>query len=130
MLASGRPFLAVCLGHQVLADVLGFDLTYKDIVFQGTQAPVTLTLSGRPHTERVGFYNTFVARQPAGRDRQLPPGTATGPRAVRVDAAPSTGDINAIWGSNFAGIQFHAESILSEHGYDILHDLVDYLLSA
>jgi len=118
MLESGRPFLAVCLGHQVLADVLGFDLTYKDIVFQGTQAPVTLTIGGQPHTERVGFYNTFVARRPP----------AAAPDEVRVDAAPGTGDINAIWGPHFAGIQFHAESILSEHGFQILHDLVDYLL--
>ena len=42
LLASGRPFLAVCLGHQVLCDRLGIPLAYKDIVFQGTQDEVVL----------------------------------------------------------------------------------------
>ena len=60
-----QPFLAVCLGHQVLCDRLGIPLAYKDIVFQGTQAEVGL--DGRP--ERVGFYNTFVGRVPTRRGR-------------------------------------------------------------
>ena len=60
LLASGQPFLAVCLGHQTLCQRLGLDLGYKDVVFQGTQSPVRL--DGR--TERVGFYNTFVGRVP------------------------------------------------------------------
>ena len=31
-------------------------------------------------------------------------------------------------GPHYRGIQFHAESILTEHGYDVLHDLVSALL--
>jgi phenazine biosynthesis protein phzE len=119
LIAAERSFLAVCLGHQVLADVLGFELVYKDIVFQGTQAPVTLTIDQAPVTERVGFYNTFVGRRF---------GAAAQDDSVRVDASPETGDINAIWGPRFAGIQFHAESILTEHGFAILHDIVAALL--
>src|SRR4051794_12760029 len=42
LLARKQPLLAVCLGHQVLCDRLGLPLTYKDIVFQGTQAEVML----------------------------------------------------------------------------------------
>ena len=66
LLASDRPFLAVCLGHQVLCDRLGIPLTYKDIVFQGTQDEVAV--DGR--SERVGFYNTFVGR--VGDDGRFP----------------------------------------------------------
>ena len=110
LLASDQPFLAVCLGHQVLCDRLGIPLAYKDIVFQGTQSPVDLF--GRH--ERVGFYNTFVAR--AG-DEELPDG-------VEVEADPETGDIHLVRGPHFRGIQFHAESILTQHGYDLIHDLV------
>ncbi len=52
LLAAGdQPFLAVCLGHQVLCERLGLPLAYKDIVFQGTQSEVDLF--GR--TERVGL---------------------------------------------------------------------------
>jgi phenazine biosynthesis protein phzE len=115
LLESGQPFLAVCLGHQALCHNLGIPLFYKDIVFQGTQSPVTV--DGR--TERVGFYNTFVGRAPAG--TELPAG-------VRVDADPDSGDIHHLVGPHYRGIQFHAESILSQHGYDVLHHLVSELL--
>jgi phenazine biosynthesis protein phzE len=114
LLEREQPFLAVCLGHQALCQRLGLGLDYKDIVFQGTQSPVAI--DGR--TERVGFYNTFVARA-AG---DLPPGVTT-------ETDPATGDVHLLRGPHYRGIQFHAESILTEHGYDLLHDLVRDLLA-
>ena len=114
LLASGTPFLAVCLGHQVLCDVLGIPLAYKDIVFQGTQSSVGI--EGRE--EKVGFYNTFVAR--AG--GELPDG-------VDVEADPATGDIHLVSGPTYRGVQFHAESILTENGFALLRGLLLDLLS-
>ncbi len=111
LLASGQPFLAVCLGHQTLCDRLGIPLAFKDIVFQGTQSRVPY----RGRTERVGFYNTFVGRV-------LDPTTL--PAGVRVERDEATGDVHLVEGPHYRGIQFHAESILTEHGYDLLHDLV------
>jgi phenazine biosynthesis protein phzE len=113
LLATGQPFLAVCLGHQTLCHALGIPLAYKDIVFQGTQSPVEI--DGR--TERVGFYNTFVGR-----------GGEAAPAGVTVDADPVSGDIHLVRGPHYRGIQFHAESILTEHGYDLLHEIVGELL--
>jgi phenazine biosynthesis protein phzE len=113
LLTTGQPFLAVCLGHQVLCGRLGIDLGYKDIVFQGTQSRVEL--DGRE--ENVGFYNTFVGRAHG----PLPEG-------VSVEADPVTGDVHMVSGAHFRGIQFHAESILTERGYDLIHDLVLELL--
>jgi phenazine biosynthesis protein phzE len=110
LLRTSKPFLAVCLGHQVLCGLLGLPLVYKDIVFQGTQTRVDVM--GRE--ESVGFYNTFVARVGDG---ELPDG-------VEVEADPATGDIHLVRGPHFRGIQFHAESILTQHGYDLIHDLV------
>lgn len=114
LLDSGRTFLAVCLGHQVLCRELGLSLVYKDIVFQGTQTRIDL--SGR--SERVGFYNTFVAR--VADEAALPVG-------VQVDRDPDTGDVHAITGPHYRGVQFHAESILTENGHAILRGLVDDL---
>ena len=114
LLAHERPFLAVCLGHQALCHRLGLGLHYKDIVFQGTQA--TLRVDGR--RERVGFYNTFVGRV----------GEAGLPAGVEVDVDPDTGDVHALRGPHFTGIQFHAESILTERGDDLLHAIVARLL--
>ena len=115
LLAAERPFLAVCLGHQALCHELGIELAYKDIVFQGTQSAVPY--DGR--TERVGFYNTFVGR--VGPGEVLPEG-------VSVDVDEPTGDVHHVRGPHFRGIQFHAESILTQRGYDVLHDLVSDLL--
>jgi phenazine biosynthesis protein phzE len=115
LLASGRPFLAVCLGHQVLCDRLGIPLAYKDIVFQGTQAEVVVD----DRSERVGFYNTFVGR--------VDDASAL-PQGVTVDADPATGDVHHVRGPHFRGIQFHAESILTQHGADLIHHLATDLL--
>ncbi|MEO5709212.1 MAG: anthranilate synthase family protein [Nocardioidaceae bacterium] len=115
LLETKQPFLAVCLGHQVLSDRLGLELGFKDIVFQGTQSRVDLG----EREENVGFYNTFVARV----DGPLPDGVA-------AHADPATGDVHLVEGPHFRGIQFHAESILTENGYDLIHDLVLDLLGS
>jgi phenazine biosynthesis protein phzE len=116
LLASGTPFLSVCLGHQVLCDRLGIPLAYKDIVFQGTQSRVSLD----DRDEVVGFYNTFVGRVSSG--TALPDG-------VSVASDPATGDIHLLRGPHFRGVQFHAESILTENGFALLRDLVLELLA-
>lgn len=114
LLAAGTPFLAVCLGHQVLCGTLGLPLAYKDIVFQGTQTRVAI--SGR--SENVGFYNTFVARA----EGELP-------TAVTVDADPDTHDIHLLRGPHYRGVQFHAESILTENGFELISELMLDVLS-
>jgi phenazine biosynthesis protein phzE len=114
LLESGKPFLAVCLGHQVLCDTLGIPLAYKDIVFQGTQSSVEI--DGRE--EMVGFYNTFVGR--AGEDGV--------PAGVKVETDPATGDIHLVAGPHYRGVQFHAESILTENGFALLRGLLLELL--
>jgi 2-amino-4-deoxychorismate synthase len=116
LLAGDQRFLAVCLGHQVLCGELGLPLHYKDIVFQGTQTRVDVL----DREENVGFYNTFVARvdDPAA----LPDG-------VSVARDPDSGDVHMVSGAHYRGIQFHAESILSENGYGVIRDLVLELLT-
>lgn len=104
LMADKKPFLAVCLGHQTLCHQLGIPLGYKDIVFQGTQSEVTIDGA----KEKVGFYNTFVGRVGGS----LPEGVE-----VQADAA---GDIHVVKGPHYRGMQFHAESILTENGHAIL----------
>ena len=114
LLESKRPFLSVCLGHQVLSHQIGLELVFKDIVFQGTQS--RLPVLGRPET--VGFYNTFVARVPS-----------TGlPQGVTVEAEAESGDIHLVAGPHYRGVQFHAESILTQNGDQIIRTLVKDLI--
>ncbi|MBA2773820.1 MAG: phenazine-specific anthranilate synthase [Nocardioidaceae bacterium] len=112
LLATRKPFLAVCLGHQVLCGALGMSLDYKDIVFQGTQTQI----SAFGRYERVGFYNTFVAR------------LSSDATAAEVEADPHSGDVHVVTGPHYRGIQFHAESILTEHGFDLIRELMTGLL--
>lgn len=114
LLERGQPFLSICLGHQTLCHELGLDLDYKDIVFQGTQSALPVL----DRTETVGFYNTFVGRVP---ESGLPEG-------VTVQTDPATGDIHLVAGPHYRGIQFHAESVLTQNGYAILRDLTAALL--
>ena len=116
VLAAQRPLLAVCLGHQVLCARLGLQLEFKDVVFQGTQQRVRVL--GRD--EDVGFYNTFVAR--VGEQTALSP-------HVRVDADPTSGDVHLLRGPHYLGVQFHTESLLTQHGHRLLAEMVSSLLA-
>lgn len=119
LLATGRPTLAVCLGHQVLAGLLGLELHRREAPYQGLQREVSLF--GR--TRRVGFYSTFTAR--AGSDRLT---SAYGPVELARDAGD--GSVHALRGQGFAGVQFHPESVLSPDGLAVLTELVTDLLPA
>ena len=112
---SGRPLLAVCLSHQILADSLGIDLAPLDAPHQGLQK--TVDVFGTPAS--IGFYNTFTARVPAGT-------TSAGDAEVSADAS---GDVYALRGPGFASVQGHLESILSRDGMVTLQRLVEQALT-
>jgi phenazine biosynthesis protein phzE len=118
LLAAGRPTLAVCLGHQVLAATLGLPLVRRDMPYQGVARDVDLFGT----TRRVGFYSSFTAT--SGTDRLTSP---YGSVEIARDAADGT--VHALRGPGFAGVQFHAESVLSRDGVTVLADLLPPLLS-
>ena len=119
LLAAGRPTLAVCLGHQVLAGLLGLPMHRRQAPYQGLQREVPLF--GR--TRRVGFYSTFTAL--ADGDRLE---TAYG--TVELARDVSDGAVHALRGRGFAGVQFHPESVLSPDGLAVLSELLADLLPA
>ncbi|MFR9778503.1 chorismate-binding protein [Micromonospora sp. MS34] len=118
LLGTGRPTLAVCLGHQLLAGLLGLPLHRRDAPYQGLPRDVRLFGAIR----RVGFYSSFTAR--ADGDRLA---TAYGPAELSRD--PADGAVHALRGSGFAGVQFHPESVLSRDGMAVLADLLGHLLA-
>jgi phenazine biosynthesis protein phzE len=109
------PFLSVCLGHQVLSGILGLDLVRRAVPNQGVQHEINYF--GRP--ERVGFYNTFAARCDTDRFE-----SAAIEGVVEVSRDPATGEVHAMRGERFAGLQFHPESLLTENGSTILRELL------
>ena len=114
LLAARRPFLAVCLSHQVLSMRLGLAMRRREVPNQGVQREIDLFGS----RQRVGFYNTFAAWSPADRTE------VAGVGAVRVCRDPATGEVHALRGPRFASLQFHAESVLTQNGPRILGSLI------
>lgn len=119
LLAGTVPFLSICLGHQVLAAELGLDIVRLPVPNQGVQKAVNLF--GR--TERVGFYNTYTARS----EHDFLPGTGQR-KPVSIGRDPGTGHVHALRGAGFRSVQFHLESVLTQHGPRILGDLLTSLL--
>jgi phenazine biosynthesis protein phzE len=121
LLSSGTPFLAVCLGHQVLSYQLGLELVPRETPDQGVQHEIALF----DVKEKVGFYNTFVARSDVD---EFTPDGATEP--VRVSRDRRTGEVNALRSARFSSLQFHLESALTQNGRQILADALVPLLAA
>jgi phenazine biosynthesis protein phzE len=113
LLTRRQPFLAVCLGHQVLCRTLGMSVGPVDPPLQGVQKQVDLF--GRP--ERVGFYNTFFAQAPS-----------TLPAGLELSAEPD-GRVIALRARDFYSFQFHVESVLTTNCVPILQEALTWLLN-
>ncbi|MET9291764.1 anthranilate synthase family protein [Streptomyces sp. NPDC003077] len=101
--------LGVCLGHELLAAELGLGIVRKDVPFQGAQERIDFF----GHPETVGFYNTFTARCDEATEAEL------ALHRVELSRDPATGDVHALRGPGFAGVQFHPESVLTLDGASI-----------
>ncbi|MEU6066654.1 anthranilate synthase family protein [Streptomyces sp. NPDC047082] len=108
--------LGVCLGHELIAAELGLEIVRKEVPYQGAQT--TVDLFGR--TETVGFYNSFVARCDEEAAREL------AAHGVEVSRA-ANGEVHALRGPGFAGVQFHPESVLTLNGAVIVRELIGRL---
>ncbi|MET9680857.1 anthranilate synthase family protein [Streptomyces coeruleorubidus] len=108
--------LGVCLGHELIAAELGLEIVRKEVPYQGAQT--TIDLFGRPET--VGFYNSFVAYCDEAARQEL------AAHGVEVSRA-ANGEVHALRGPGFAGVQFHPESVLTLNGAAVVRDLVGQL---
>jgi phenazine biosynthesis protein phzE len=108
--------LGVCLGHELIAAELGLDIVRKEVPYQGAQT--TVDLFGRPET--VGFYNSFVARCDEEQAREL------AAHGIEVSRG-ANGEVHALRGPGFAGVQFHPESVLTLNGAAVVRELVGQL---
>ncbi|MFF5156971.1 anthranilate synthase family protein [Streptomyces sp. NPDC000348] len=108
--------LGICLGHELIAAELGLETVRKEVPYQGAQTEIDLF--GRPET--VGFYNSFAAHCDDDTAREL------AAHGIEVSRA-ANGEVHALRGPGFAGVQFHPESVLTLNGAAIVRELVDQL---
>jgi phenazine biosynthesis protein phzE len=118
--AAGRPLLAVCLSHQVLAGLAGFPIRALPAPRQGVRLDADVFGS----TAAVGYYNTFgahVTTTSAADDGPVP-------RLALEPSFDADGVVTALRGPRVASVQGHLESVLSSDGLTVLDALTRHVL--
>eukprot|EP01064_Diplonema_japonicum_P039277 TRINITY_DN9804_c0_g2_i1.p1 TRINITY_DN9804_c0_g2~~TRINITY_DN9804_c0_g2_i1.p1 ORF type:complete len:659 (+),score=172.00 TRINITY_DN9804_c0_g2_i1:90-1979(+) len=115
LLEHKKPFLAVCLGHQVLSHHLGFEVIQKDLPTQGIQKEVDLY--GKKYD--VGFYNAYYAVHDAEKVAKCP----------ITEVALDGPEMLSTRGPHWESFQFHPESILTVEGFEIVKNSILRLVS-
>lgn len=117
------PVLGVCLGHQAIAQAFGAKVVRADKVMHGKTSLIRheggALFKGLPSSFLVTRYHSLVVE------------SVTLPESLRVDAwvdACSAPDIMALSHRELPvyGVQFHPESVLSEHGHALLKNFLTF----
>lgn len=117
--AATTPILGVCLGHQAIGQAFGGDVIRAPIPMHGKTSRVT-------HNSR-GLFRGINGPFQAARYHSLIVKRSTKPEALEVSAESDDGLIMALSHRELPvhGVQFHPESIASEHGRTILANFLD-----
>ncbi|MBD8487431.1 aminodeoxychorismate/anthranilate synthase component II [Echinicola sp. CAU 1574] len=112
--ASKKDILGVCLGHQAIGEAFGSGLNNLTEVVHGVASEVKvqpdLLFEGIPNSFKIGRYHSWVIDE------------GTLPEELEVTAKTPDGQIMAVRHKAFKvrGVQFHPESVLTEHGKQIV----------
>lgn len=115
------PILGVCLGHQSIGQAFGGKVITAREIRHGKLSDIHQTggvlFQGLPETYRVVRYHSLAVRP-----EDLP-------EDLVADAFTDDGEIMALHHKTrpVYGVQFHPESILTEHGHALLKNWLDQL---
>ncbi len=112
--AGKIPILGVCLGHQSIGQALGGNIVHAKQVMHGKTSPIHHTSSG----VFAGLPQDFAAT----RYHSLVIERESLPAELEITAWTEDGEIMGVRHKTYAleGVQFHPESILTEHGHALL----------
>ncbi len=122
---AGRiPILGVCLGHQAIGQAFGGKVIHAKTLMHGKVA--------RIHHSGQGVFRGLPSPYEATRYHSLAIERESCPRDLEVTAWTDDGEIMGVRHKTLAveGVQFHPESILSEHGHALLENFVKQSKSA
>jgi anthranilate synthase/aminodeoxychorismate synthase-like glutamine amidotransferase len=108
------PILGVCLGHQCIGAAYGAEIVRAGAPMHGK--------TSRIHHTGAGLFAGLPTPFTATRYHSLVIAPASIPSSLRVTATSEDGEIMAVQHAEHPvhGVQFHPESVLTEHGYRIL----------
>ena len=115
---SSKNILGVCLGHQGIGEAFGAELFNLPTVFHGVATDVELTdkkdvlFSDLPNVFKVCRYHSWAIKPDSI------------PDTLEVTAVDESGNVMAIKHKEFnvRGVQFHPESIMTEHGKKMMQN--------
>lgn len=112
------PILGVCLGHQAIAEAFGGAIIHAKKPLHGQSSLITHNQSGifkgLPNPLKVGRYHSLI----------VDPSSI--PSCLHITANSEEGEIMAIHHQQYpiVGVQFHPESVLTEHGASLLNNFL------
>jgi anthranilate synthase component II len=121
--AGTLPILGVCLGHQAIGAALGGRVVRSQVQMHGKASTVSHdgrgVYQGLPQSFQVIRYHSLAIER------------ASLPEVLEITSTSEDGEIMGVrhrelaaTGTPLEGVQFHPESILSEHGHALLRNFV------
>jgi anthranilate synthase component 2 len=113
------PILGVCLGHQAIGQAFGGDVVRAKAIMHGKVSPVRHRGSG--------LFRGLPSPFKATRYHSLGVKRDTFPHVLNIDAETDDGEIMGLSHKTrpIFGVQFHPESIASEHGHAIIANFLN-----
>jgi anthranilate synthase component 2 len=117
--AGQLPILGVCLGHQSIGAAFGGQIVRAQELMHGKTSVITTT--------QEGVFAHLPAQFTVNRYHSLAIERASCPDVLKVTAWTDDGEIMGVRHTELAiqGVQFHPESILTEHGHAMLQNFLD-----
>jgi anthranilate synthase component 2 len=116
--AGNTPILGVCLGHQAIGQAFGGEVVRAQVLMHGKTSPIAHTGDG----VFKGLPQAFTAT----RYHSLAVARASLPECLAVTAWTADGEIMGLRHRSLPaeGVQFHPESIATEHGHAMLRNFL------
>jgi anthranilate synthase component II len=121
--AGKIPLLGVCLGHQSIGQAFGGKIIKAKTLMHGKTSPI--------HHKNIGVFQGLTNPYTATRYHSLVIEKDTLPECLEITAwtEEENGSFGEIMGVRHKtlpveGVQFHPESILTEHGHDLLNNFL------
>jgi anthranilate synthase component 2 len=118
------PLLGVCLGHQAIGQAFGGKVVHAKTLMHGKTSPI--------HHAGGGVFRGLPSPFVATRYHSLAVEREALPDCLEVTAWTEDGEIMGLAHKSLAvqGVQFHPESILTEHGHALLRNFLNERRSA